>query len=470
MEPTVPRIEARRTSDNSIRKPRLSVCGPANVACVAAFLVSAIALTTGCDDVTAALGIGSKSAPSDSSSAVPSAGSAAANHSGPSAPAHGPGATTPGGGVSNTQGSNTQGSNANKPSANSVDGGLSNSSTGADPTSSNGPIPLGPGARLEDERNTIDVFRLAAPATVFVVQKRIVRTWSMQAAEVPAGSGTGFVWDKKGHVVTNYHVIDGDRSTTLSVMLYGRKSYDAVLVGGERDKDLAVLRINAPTDELTPIRLPDTTNKLEVGQKAIAIGNPFGLDHTLTTGIVSAIGRDISGYGGVTIRDMIQTDASINPGNSGGPLLDSGGNLIGVNTMIYSKSGTSAGIGFAVPVSVVRRIVPQIIEFGHAKRAGIGIRVLSDQYAARAGLRGVIVGEVLPGSPAEKAGMRGVQRVPSGAIMLGDVIVGIADHEVKDYDGLYTELDRYAADDVVVVKVLRDGKVIELEVALADLG
>jgi S1-C subfamily serine protease len=340
------------------------------------------------------------------------------------------------------------------------------------PTLASPVTPPGPTARLEDERNTIDIFRAAAPATVFVTQMRLVRDWSMRTAEVPAGSGTGFVWDQKGHIVTNYHVVDPASSgrTTYTVTLYNRKSYEATFVGGEPNKDIAVLRITAPSEELTPIRVLPASQKVEVGQKTIAIGNPFGLDHTLTTGVISALGREVTGYGGVSIRDMIQTDASINPGNSGGPLLDSGGFLIGVNTMIFSKSGGSAGIGFAVPVSTVRRIVPQILELGRAKRAGLGIRMLPDRYAARAGVRGVIVGEVVSGSPAEKVGIRGLQRTSSGSLLLGDVIVGIDDHEVKDYDDLYNALDHYNEGDEVTVKVLREGKVVGMKLALTDLG
>lgn len=327
-------------------------------------------------------------------------------------------------------------------------------------------------ARLEDERNTIDIFRAAAPATVFVSQSRVVRNLYTGAAEVPSGAGTGFVWDKRGHIVTNYHVVDtSDRvKTTYNVTLYSQKSYDATLVGGEPNKDIAVLKITAPPEELMPLSVLQPTNKLEVGQKTIAIGNPFGLDHTLTTGVISALGREVTGYGGVTIRDMIQTDASINPGNSGGPLLDSAGQLIGVNTMIYSRSGASAGIGFAVPVSTVRRIVPQIIEFGKAKRAGLGVRLIDDRYAARAGVKGVIVGEVLANSPAATAGMRGLRRSPTGSLIIGDVIVGIDHHVVKDYDDLYNALDRYEEGNKVVVKVLRDGNVIELSLVLADMG
>ena len=330
----------------------------------------------------------------------------------------------------------------------------------------------GPSARLESEQNTIDVFQSAAPATVFVTQKRLVRDWSMRAMEVPAGSGTGYVWDQQGHIVTNYHVVDPDGrgQTTYSVTLYNQKSYEATFVGGEPNKDIAVLKIPAPAAELTPIRVLPANRKLEVGQKTIAIGNPFGLDHTLTTGVVSAIGREVNGYGGVTIRDMIQTDASINPGNSGGPLLDSAGALIGMNTMIFSKSGSSAGIGFAVPVSTIRRIVPQIIEFGRAKRAGLGIQMLPDRFAARSGVQGVIVADVIEGSPAAEAGLRGLQRNALGQLIVGDVIVGINDHEVKDYDDLYNALDRYRIGDEVTVKIRREGKVVGIMMKLTDVG
>ncbi len=354
-----------------------------------------------------------------------------------------------------------------------IDGGSSRSTLEPDVSSSSVQpvIPPSSTARLEDERNTIDIFRFAAPATVFVTQKRLVQDWTMRTTEVPAGSGTGFVWDQKGHIVTNYHVVDPSNGrNTYTVTLYNRKSYEAALVGGEPNKDIAVLRIAAPGEELTPIRLPPASQKIEVGQKTIAIGNPFGLDHTLTTGVISALGREVTGYGGVSIRDMIQTDASINPGNSGGPLLDSGGFLIGVNTMIYSKTGSSAGIGFAVPVGTVRRIVPQIIEFGRAKRAGLGIRMLPDRYAVRAGVRGVIVGEVISGSPAEKAGIRGLQQSRTGALLLGDVIVGINEHEVKDYDDLYNALDLFNEGDEVRVRVLREGTIVEVKLALTDLG
>lgn len=318
--------------------------------------------------------------------------------------------------------------------------------------------------RIEDEQNTVDIFDNAGPGTVFVTQNQIVRDrYTMRATEVPAGSGSGFIWDTDGHIVTNYHVIDG--SSHLTVTLYNQKTYPAKLVGGEPKKDIAVLKIDAPADELTPIPRPDDTYELAVGQKAIAIGNPFGLDHTITTGIISAIGRDQLGYGGVTIRDMIQTDASINPGNSGGPLLDSSGQLIGMNTMIFSKSGASAGIGFAVPFSTIKRVVPQIIRTGKAQQIGLGISILPDAIARRNGIQGVIVRQVANNSPAARAGLRGVEQNYRGTY-IGDVIVGIDDKKVTNYDTLYNALDTHQPGDTIQVKIRREGKIISLPVEL----
>ena len=316
--------------------------------------------------------------------------------------------------------------------------------------------PLSPGAGIEDENNTIDVFKAAAPATVFVTQKQLVRnSYTRRTQEIPAGSGSGFVWDRDGHIVTNYHVVDGGSSFTVT--LFNQKSYPAELVGGEPRKDIAVLKIDAPEEDLMPITLPKKGSEQVVGQKAIAIGNPFGLDHTLTTGVVSAIGREVLGYGKVTIKDMIQTDASINPGNSGGPLLDSAGHLLGINAMIYSQSGSSAGIGFAVPVSTIRRVVPQIIETGHAEQAGLGISILSDDVARRAAIAGVIIESVMEDSPAAEAGLRGLSTGKNG-VELGDVIVAIDEEEVLTYDDLYNALEAKTAGDKVKVKVVREQK------------
>ena len=327
--------------------------------------------------------------------------------------------------------------------------------------------PLGTGAAIEDERNTIAVFEAVAPATVFVTQSQLVRNrFTLHVDEIPAGTGSGFVWDTAGHVVTNFHVVAGGHSFTVT--LHDGHVVPAKLVGGDPKRDIAVLALERGAldgRELTPVRLPAADLPLRVGQKALAIGNPFGLDHTLTTGVISALDREVVGFGGVSIRDMIQTDASINPGNSGGPLLDSAGQLIGMNTMIFSKSGSSAGIGFAVPVWTIRRLVPQIIQYGRPRRASLGVEVLVDSIARRAGVAGVIIDQVEPRGPAAKAGLRGLTR-SRAQIGLGDVIVGIDEHEVRNYDDLFNALDRYEPGDEVNVKVLRGGEVFAIATTL----
>jgi S1-C subfamily serine protease len=319
--------------------------------------------------------------------------------------------------------------------------------------------------RTEDERNTTSIFREAAPSTVFVTQLRVlIDQFQRTATEVPAGSGSGFAWDDAGTIVTNFHVVRGARA--LTVTLSTQKTYPARIIGVEPRKDIAVIKIDVPRGTLAPLRVADPRETLEVGQKTIAIGNPFGLDHTLTTGVISALGRQMEGVGGVTIRDMIQTDAAINPGNSGGPLLDSAGRLIGMNTMIFSKSGSSAGIGFAVPARVIARIVPQIISSGHAEELGFGIEVDPNQRAERRfGLKGVLVLDVLKGTPAESAGLRGLTRTPDG-IALGDIVVGIDGSKVAGYDDFYNALDEHHAGDAVDVRFVRGGNVSTARVTL----
>jgi S1-C subfamily serine protease len=325
--------------------------------------------------------------------------------------------------------------------------------------------PLAAGARIEDERNTIAVFRKVAPTTVFVTQKRVVVDYfGGRATEVDAGSGSGFLWDRQGHVVTNFHVVQEAKS--LTVTLHNQKVYPARLVGVEPRKDIAVLRIEAPVAELVPVEVAPAGMTLEVGQKVVAIGNPFGLDHTLTTGVISALGREVEGVGGVTIREMIQTDAAINPGNSGGPLLDSAGRLIGMNTMIFSRSGAWAGIGFAVPVHTIQRVVPQIIRTGRAETVGFGIRIdPAQRLEKRLRIRGVVVIAVAPGTPAEKAGLRGIEQGFDG-IRLGDVIVGIDGKRVEDYDDLYNILDGRKAGETVKVGLVRGERAVDVPVQL----
>ncbi len=323
--------------------------------------------------------------------------------------------------------------------------------------------------RTEDERNSVSVFRSVAPSTVFVTQKRlVVDPWEGTQNEVDSGSGSGFIWDKNGYIVTNFHVVAGAQS--LTVTLRDQQVYEAKVVGLEKRKDIAVLKIAAPADQLVPIEVSHVRQALEVGQKTIAIGNPFGLDHTLTTGVISALGRQVQGAGGVTIRDMIQTDAAINPGNSGGPLLDSSGKLIGMNTMIVSGSGSSVGIGFAVPASTIARVVPQLVKSGRVDEVGIGVGIDPNQHwERRFGLRGVLILSVNKGSSADKAGLRGTRRVAGSRIALGDLIVGINNKSINDYDELYNTLDDRKAGEKVTLKVRRGDEVVNVPIELVQL-
>jgi len=295
----------------------------------------------------------------------------------------------------------------------------------------------------------------------------------MRSVEIPAGAGTGFIWDAEGHIVTNCHVALADCAALrparrLSVTLYDQKVYEADLVGADPFKDIAILKIT-PTDPLVPIRRVPAKHEIVVGQKTIAIGNPFGLDHTLTTGVISALGREVKGIGGVTIRDMVQTDAAINPGNSGGPLIDSQGRLIGMNTMIFSSSGSSAGIGFAVPHMIIQRVVPQIIENGRPTRVGLGVSILDAGVAQRLGVKGVVVDRVASSSPAGVAGLRSAKRTETGWTF--DVIVGVDGERVEAYDDLYTLLDDKAAGEKVTLSVLHvpGDEVVAIETELVEL-
>ena len=259
------------------------------------------------------------------------------------------------------------------------------------------------GDLAEEEKTTIALFRQASPSVVHITTLAVRQdAFSLDVFQIPQGTGSGFVWDKQGHIVTNFHVIrDADAA---QVTLADHSSWKARLVGAYPDKDLAVLMVDAPKDKLHPIAI-GTSHDLQVGQRLFAIGNPFGLDQSLTTGIISALGREIESVNRLAIKDMIQTDAAINPGNSGGPLLDSSGRLIGVNTAIYSPSGASAGIGFAIPVDEVNRIVPQLIRHGKVVRPGLGVQVAPDHLADELGINGVVIVGVQPGSPAAKAGL-----------------------------------------------------------------
>jgi S1-C subfamily serine protease len=319
------------------------------------------------------------------------------------------------------------------------------------------------GDLAEDEKNTIAVFEEIAPSVVYITSIEVRRSiFSLNVYEIPQGTGSGFVWDKEGRIVTNYHVI-GDASR-VEVTLGDNTVYKGIMVGAAPDKDIAVLQISAPAHELNPIPLGDSETLL-VGQKVFAIGNPFGLDHTITSGIVSALDREIKAITGRTIYGVIQTDAAINPGNSGGPLLDSAGRLIGVNTAIYSPSGASAGIGFAVPVNVVNKVVPELIRNGRVIQPGIGVTLASDRVASRLDIEGLLVINVQPGSSAEKAGIRETRQV-NGKIILGDIILAVNSVPVESYDDLRNELDRYNIGEEVTLILLRDEEHMQVRVSL----
>ncbi len=314
-----------------------------------------------------------------------------------------------------------------------------------------------------DEKTTIELFRRASPSVVFITTLTRQPTGFFEIEEVPQGAGSGFVWDADGHVVTNFHVIQG--ASAARVALHDRSEWPATLVGVAPDQDLAVLRIRAPRSKLVPI-LVGTSRDLQVGQKVFAIGNPFGLDFTLTTGIVSALGRSIPALTGRRIDDVIQTDAAINPGNSGGPLLDSAGRLIGINTQIASPSGASAGVGFAVPVDTVNRVVPQLVAHGRVERPQLGISAGNAQALRRAGVEGILVMSVAEGSPAARAGLRGTYRAEDGSLVLGDIVQAIDGQPIGSIDDLHAALEQHRPGDVVKLRVLRDGRPDDVEVKL----
>jgi S1-C subfamily serine protease len=314
------------------------------------------------------------------------------------------------------------------------------------------------------EKSIIGLFRQASPAVVHITAISVQRDlFTLNLYQIPEGTGSGFVWDNNGNIITNFHVIQN--ADVAQVTLADQSSWKARRVGVAPDKDLAVLRIDAPAGRLQPIAI-GTSKDLQVGQSVYAIGNPFGLDQSLTTGVVSALGREIESVTRRPIQGVIQTDAAINPGNSGGPLLDSAGRLIGVNTAIYSPTGASAGIGFAIPVDTVNRIVTELIRYGKVTRPGIGVQVAEDQIAARLGVDGVLVVDVVPGTAAAKAGIRPTRREPSGRVRLGDVITAVDGKRVESPNELFILLERYRVGDVVTVSLLRDGTTVQTKLAL----
>lgn len=310
---------------------------------------------------------------------------------------------------------------------------------------------------LESEQNTISVFENSVSSVVNVSNLRLARRgwFDLDPTAIPSGAGSGFVWDDQGHIVTNFHVIASGDSFLISFH-EDPTQYEAELVGAEPRKDVAVLKLKERPTNLRPIQSGNSA-ELRIGQKAMAIGNPFGLDHTITSGIISATNRKIEGIGNVRIHGMIQTDASINPGNSGGPLFDSSGKVIGMNTMIFSSSGTSAGIGFAVPIDTINQIVPQIIEHGKVIRPGLGIGVLHDRARRRFGVeRGIVITTVDPTGGAAQAGLRGIHQDRRGRYFVGDVVTAIDGKKVDSFDDIYHILENYKVGDTVEVTYIRD--------------
>ncbi|MDD4102001.1 MAG: trypsin-like peptidase domain-containing protein [Kiritimatiellae bacterium] len=312
-----------------------------------------------------------------------------------------------------------------------------------------------------------DLYKRVSPSVVAVANHALVRRgfFGFQIYEVPQGAGSGFVWDKSGHIVSNYHVVH--QASTLTVTFPDGSRYEAKLVGIAPDYDLAVLQINAPPEKLIPVELA-VSRDLEVGQPVYAIGNPFGLDTTLSSGIVSALGRTITSMTDRRISDVIQTDAAINPGNSGGPLLDSQGLLVGVNTAILSPSGAYAGIGFAVPADTVARVIPQLIEKGRITRAGLGVELLPDHVTARAGISGVALYAVYEQTPAARAGLEGIGISRLGALVFGDVITAVDTVPVRTVEDLRAILDPRQPGERITLTVVRAGVSREVNLTLIE--
>ena len=313
-------------------------------------------------------------------------------------------------------------------------------------------------ANASDEQNNIEIYRTLSPGVVNVHSTSYARDF-FGFVEPQEGSGSGSVIDQDGDILTNYHVVEG--ATKLAVSFGGQKNYAAKLVGGDPDTDLAVIKLlERPKEPLTIISLGDS-DRLEVGQKVLAIGNPFGLDRTLTTGVISGLQRPIRARNGRPIEGAIQTDASINPGNSGGPLLDSHGRMIGINSQILSPSGASAGVGFAVPVNIAKRIVPQLVRSGQVVRPKLGIGTRDVEALKNLDLPitdGVLILQVAPGEAAANAGLRGVTQTENGDFEIGDIIVGIDNEKVGNNDDLYRLLDKHQVGDTVQVQVYRNGR------------
>jgi S1-C subfamily serine protease len=323
------------------------------------------------------------------------------------------------------------------------------------------------GELAADEKSTIKLFENSRNSVVYITTRAQVQDfWSRDIFSVPRGTGSGFIWDEYGHVVTNYHVIEDASEATIR--LANGKDYQATLVGASQLHDIAVLKIKVSQKFSPPLPI-GTSHDLRVGQKVFAIGNPFGLDWTLTNGIVSALNRSLTEENGNTVEHLIQTNAAINPGNSGGPLLDSAGRLIGINTAIYSPSGANAGIGFAVPVDTVNRVVPQLISKGKYTRAALGIGIdedINQRLTDLLQIKGVVILNVPHGTAAAAAGLHGVITTRDGSIIPGDIITAIEGKPVDSVSKLVARLDDFRVGDKIRLTVLRQGKSREVPVIL----
>lgn len=336
--------------------------------------------------------------------------------------------------------------------------------SGLDPNAQPRPV-TARGTLSEAEQQNIDVYERVSPSVVHVINlSDNGGALSLNAQEIPQGAGTGFVWDDEGHIVTNYHVVKG--ATGIQVTLSDQSSYPAKQVWVHPDMDMAVIWIDAPKKNLHPV-IVGSSHDLKVGQITYAIGDPFGLDQTMTMGIVSALGREIRSATGLPIQGVIQTSAAINPGNSGGPLLDSSGRLVGMTTAILSPSGAFAGIGFAIPVDEINRIVPELISHGKIVRPRLGVQLAEDQQARRLGVdEGALIIKVVPNTPAAQANLRGTYVDRSGRLHLGDVIVAIDGKPVSRQTDLYTILEKHKAGDSIKVTVFRNGQRVDVPVTL----
>jgi S1-C subfamily serine protease len=319
------------------------------------------------------------------------------------------------------------------------------------------------GALADFEQTTVNLFNETSPSVVYInTNSQIINPFRRRIEEVPVGTGSGFVWDQEGHIVTNYHVLEN--ASSAEVVFFDQSSFKADLIGASPSNDLAVLRISAPKNLLRPVVVGESRD-LQVGQSVFAIGNPFGLNQTLTTGVISAKSRTIKSPAGTTIEDAIQIDAAINPGNSGGPLLDSAGRLVGVNTAIYSPSGASAGVGFSIPVDIVNRVVPEIIEKGSYEPPKLGISI-NEEYneliKRSIGVEGVAILDIQKGGPADLAGLREIRRAPTGIRV--DMITEIAGRKVSTVRELTDRLQALQRGKRIQITINRDGNLMQTEI------